>query len=133
MTARDIVTILVPVLVALVSGLYAYMQTRKTSSVEDRKLDLTGYESLNKSQAAEIDRLRADRIEDKDAHRVELEELKKRLAEVRQKCTTQQQRFDDLMAWTRQMTRILNDPGIIRILSATDMHVPPPPTWPDDS
>ena len=42
MTLRDVVTIMVPVLVAVVSGLYAYLQTRKTSNVEDRKLDLSG-------------------------------------------------------------------------------------------
>jgi hypothetical protein len=58
MTAKDFVTILVPVMVALISGLYAYLQTRKSSSVEGGKLNLSGYESLNRSQAAEIDRLR---------------------------------------------------------------------------
>jgi hypothetical protein len=132
MTLRDLVTILVPVLVAVVSGLYAYLQTRKTSNVEDRKLDLSGYESLNKSQAAEIDRLRADRLEDQAAHRSEIEELRAKLATANRKAMVRAERLDDLMAWGRQVSRILNDPGIRRILGATDLHVPPMPSWPDD-
>jgi hypothetical protein len=133
MTAKDVITILVPVLVAFVSGLYAYLQTRKSSSVEGGKLNLSGYESLNKSQAAEIERLREDRTEDlerfsqqRQADREEIEKLKTRLAE----CETVKDQFDDLMRWTRQVTRIFNDPGIIRILAASDVHLPPPPSWP---
>jgi hypothetical protein len=131
MTLRDVITILIPVLVAMTSGLYAYLQTKKTTSVEDRKLDLTGYESLNKSQAAEIDRLRNDRSEDQTSHRSEIEELKNKLTAITNRCQNQEDRFNELMLWTRQVARILNDPGVIRILSANDMHIPPPPTWPD--
>lgn len=140
MTVKDIVTILVPVMVALISGLYAYLQTRKSSSVEDGKLSLAGYESLNKSQATEIDRIRADREEDrKNFHderirdRAEIDELKQRLREVTRKSEQQSDRFNDLVRWTRQITRIFNDPGLIRILAASDVHIPPPPTWTDET
>jgi uncharacterized protein HemX len=132
-TAKDIITILIPVMVALITGLYAYLQTRKTSGVEGQKLNLTSYESLNKSQAEEINRLREDRAEDQKAARAEIEELRGRLAEVSRKCERQGARFEDLMQWTRQVSRILNDPGMIRILSASDVHIPAPPTWPDET
>jgi hypothetical protein len=127
MPTKDIVTILVPVVVALITALYAYLQTRKTTAVEDGKLSLSRYESLNKSQAEEIDRIRADRAEDDERHRAKIQELEQRL----RGCEQVKDQFDDLMRWTRQVTRIFNDPGIIRILAASDVHLPPPPSWPD--
>jgi hypothetical protein len=130
MTAKDFVTILVPVMVALISGLYAYLQTRKSSSVEGGKLNLSGYESLNRSQAAEIDRLRADRLEDQERSSARISELERRLNQVTSDCETVKDRFSDLMSWARQVTRIFNDPNISRILAANDVHLPPPPSWP---
>jgi hypothetical protein len=125
MTAKDFVTILVPVMVALISGLYAYLQTRKSSSVEGGKLNLSGYESLNRSQAAEIDRLRADRLEDQERSSARISELERRLNQVTSDCETVKDRFSDLMSWARQVTRIFNDPNISRILAANDVHLHP--------
>lgn len=138
MMVKDIITILVPIMVALITGAYAYLQTRKTSGMEGQKLNLTSYESLNKSQASEIERLREDRAEDRKLFeeeraedRRQIEELRQRLTTVTEKCDSTTEKFNDLVRWTRQVTRVLNDPGVVRILAATDVHVPPPPTWPD--
>jgi cell division protein FtsB len=128
MTPKDFITILVPVMVAVVSGLWAYLQVRKNSSVEGRKVDLSGYESLNKSQAAELERLSKKSDEDE----AEIAKLRKELNEIRDKCDETSFRFNQLSRWTKHVSRIFNDPGIVRILSSSDVHIPPPPSWDDE-
>lgn len=128
MTTKDFITILVPVMVAIVSGLWAYLQVRKNSSVESRKVDLSGYESLNKSQAAEIERLSKEHLNDEE----EIKKLRAELNTVRDKCDDTTFKFNQLARWSRHVSRIMSDPGIVRIMAASDVHMPPAPSWDDD-
>jgi hypothetical protein len=102
----------VPVLVCLIASFFTYRQavrvSDKTAKTEGRKSDLAEYESLNRAQAAELDRVRADREEDR-ARYVE------RLALVEQRALSLEQWVEDVVAILRrpQVAAILQDEGVM--------------------
>jgi hypothetical protein len=108
----------VPVLVCVIASFFAYRQavrvSNKTAQTEGRKSDLAEYEALNKAQAAELERERKYREEDRLRY-VE------RLALVEQRALSLEQ-------WVEDVVAILRRPGVAAILQDEGVMVPAAPT-----
>lgn len=147
-TVVQVLSIAVPVVVALVGGVFGYRsqarQADRTGEVEGRRLTLAEYEALNRSLAAEIERLRADRREDEDRLEQRINVLETRLERLEQErrergeAADQMQRelhrrIDRHVAWERAVLRILRTPNVAELLATGSITVPPPPPGAEDS
>jgi flagellar motility protein MotE (MotC chaperone) len=85
----QVVALVVPIVVAVVSGAFAYVQARKiadrNASLETRKIDLSEYESLNRALRDEIDKLRTDRVEDANRHREEIARISSEIRDLEER------------------------------------------------
>lgn len=147
-TVLQVLSIAVPVVVALVGGIIGYRsqarQADRTGEVEGRKLTLAEYEALNKSLAEEIARLRRDRREDEDRlekrinlleSRLEsLETERRRHLELAERVERElHRRIDQHVAWERTVLRILRTPNVGELLANGTIRIPPPPPGAEDS
>lgn len=153
MSGRELLTMIVPIIVAVISGGFAYKQARKVAernakaeaegiaaaakveaervANENRLENRKGWESLNRDLVNEIDRLRDDRREDQDKYREDLHGLASELNEVRTKCLVQGDHLRSLESWARAVVDILSRPAVMAVLEAQNLHVPtmPPIDW----
>lgn len=138
MTPTAWVAMAVPIVVAVVSGAFAYLQARKiadrNASMESRKIDLSEYESLNHALRDEIEKLRGDRIEDSSRHQQEIQKIAQQIRELELRMTNERQRMAEmeqklrrLASWARTTIGILREPDVARLLAAGAVTIPPPP------
>lgn len=141
-------SIAVPLLVALVGGVFGYRsqakQADRGADVEGRKLTLAEYEALNRSLAAEIDRIRTDRREDEERMQTRLGALEQRLevleAERRQHAQLADEverglnrRIEQHVQWERTVLRILRMPNVAALLESGQIVIPTPPPGAEDT
>lgn len=141
-------SIAVPLLVAVVGGIFGYRsqakQADRGADVEGRKLTLAEYEALNRSLAAEIDRIRTDRREDEERMQTRLASLEHRLevleAERRQHAMLADEveralnrRIEQHVQWERTVLRILRMPNVAALLESGQIVIPPPPPGAEDT
>lgn len=144
----QILSIAVPLLVALVGGVFGYRsqarQADRSGDVEGRRLTLAEYEALNKSLAVEIERIRGDRQEDEarfERRIGNLEDRLERLEHERREAGTLadrteralSRRIDQHVTWERKVLRILRLPNVAELLAADAIRIPPPPPGVEDS
>lgn len=147
-TVLQVLAIAVPAVVAVIGGVFGYRsqarQADRTGEVEGRRLTLAEYEALNRSLAAEIDRLRQDRREDEDrlekrVHTLEqrleaLEGERRKAGELADQIERQlNRRIDQHVAWERAVLRILRTPNVAHLLETGQITVPTPPPGAEDS
>jgi hypothetical protein len=145
-TAQLVIAAGVPIIVALVGGFFGFRQAIKVADrnakaeaaraekaakaetakakteakTESERLNLETYESLNRALMAEIDRLRADHVEDR-------QQLTARLAENTEACEQVRLRLVRVTAWTEAVLRILQHPAIAATVAEHRIEIPPPP------
>jgi hypothetical protein len=147
-SALQVLSIAVPLLVAVVGGVFGYRsqakQADRGADVEGRKLTLAEYEALNRSLAAEIDRIRTDRREDEERMATRLAALESRLesleAERREHAVLADRMERELTrqletqrAWGRAVLRIVRTPAVVAFLEVQGMAIPPVPLGVDDT
>jgi flagellar motility protein MotE (MotC chaperone) len=134
----QVVALVVPIVVAVVSGAFAYMQARKIADrnarLETRKIDLAEYESLNRALREEIDKLRTDRIEDANQFREEITRVSAEIRNLEERARQEHRRVVELeqmmgrqVAWSQRVLSILREPEVARLLAAGAVVIPPPP------
>jgi flagellar motility protein MotE (MotC chaperone) len=134
----QVVALVVPIGVAVVSGAFAYTQARKIADrnarLETRKIDLSEYESLNRALRDEIDKLRADRIEDANQFREEITRVSAEIRNLEERARQEHRRVVELeqmmsrqVSWSQRVLSILREPEVARLLAAGAVVIPPPP------
>lgn len=108
----------VPVVVVLIASWFTWRGVRKTTDTaaktEGRKADLAEFDALNKAQAAELERVRADREEDRVLYvaRLGIEEQRARAAQD----------------YAAELCGVLRHPKVAAILQSEGIEVPSAPT-----
>jgi flagellar motility protein MotE (MotC chaperone) len=134
----QVVALVVPIVVAVVSGAFAYVQARKiadrNASLETRKIDLSEYESLNRALRDEIDKLRTDRVEDANRHREEIARISSEIRDLEERARSEHRRLAELeqkmgrlVSWSQRVLSILRQPDVAGLLAAGAVTIPPPP------
>lgn len=123
---------LIPVATALatiVVGIYtaraAGRANHETAQLTERSAQMDTWKKLADSHTTEIDRLRADRVEDQAQHSKELERCNARIDLLVQRVESAEHRADraekaqrEIVAWAR---------AVVKLMQAAEFPFPPPP------
>lgn len=138
MSTGEWAAILVPIVVALVTGFFAYRQATKVAErnakveadrarTENRKASLEEYAALNDALREEIGRLRDDRREDREAHARDLARVTNELTTVQRACADQADDLHLLSVWARTVVTTLRHPDVAQALAEREVEIPPLP------
>lgn len=137
-SAVQILLAVVPIIVSLVAGSFAYVQASKIAkrnakvesekiATQNRQIDLSAYQQMQGDLTVEIARLREDRAEDEHQHARELAAVRHQLAELDRRCTAQADDLRAIHAWARTVVVIVQRPEVATALEQVDVQIPPPP------
>jgi heme/copper-type cytochrome/quinol oxidase subunit 2 len=134
-TTAEILQIVVPIIITTIGGFFTYWRftrnQRRVSDTEDRRINLSGFEGLNKALADEIRRIGKARDDEERRHQKEMEERdaehRAEISELRTQVEAMRAQLIALTKWGQAVVRVLRQPDVARLLSASAIEIPAPP------